>query len=318
MRPGFLLLLGVLALPLFAQQPALREKLEVRLIEVDAVVTDKEGNPVIGLGPDDFELYENRKRQTISNFSEYRETEETRASEAVSATTPARPEPRTIVFLIDTLQLRGNPRKSLFDSLRSLTARIMREGDRAHVLQWHDVGGISILAPQTTERTDIERALTTAETKVEGRVPEGPSIEEQAAWFRSLAETAGTPEAAAAAEAHIETSVRHGAEQDYAVMRRKTAAIQRILSSLTDSNRRTTFIYVSDNFPLIAGQRFFLGQRPADGSFAGQQPANSTQHMLEAIVRSANAHGIVFYALRPEIPNTVGQMGSMLEEQAVF
>ena len=59
------------------------------LVGIDAVVTDKSGNPVTGLGPDDFELFENRKRQTISNFSEYRETEVTRASEAPSATTPS-------------------------------------------------------------------------------------------------------------------------------------------------------------------------------------------------------------------------------------
>ena len=38
----------------------------------------------------------------------------------------------------------------------------------------------------------------------------------------------------------------------------------------------------------------------------------------EAIVRVANAHGIVFYAFRPEIPNSVGEIRSLLEEQAVF
>lgn len=83
----------------------------------------------------------------------------------------------------------------------------MREGDRAYVLQWHDMSGVTILAPQTTERTAVERALTAAETTIDGGVPDGPSIEEQTAWFRS---TAVTPEAAAAAAANIETSVRQG------------------------------------------------------------------------------------------------------------
>jgi hypothetical protein len=52
------ILLGLALLPasLAGQEPALSETVEVRLIEFDAVVTDRRGNPVPGLGPDDFEL----------------------------------------------------------------------------------------------------------------------------------------------------------------------------------------------------------------------------------------------------------------------
>ena len=308
------LLLLFLALPLSAQQPTLQERLEVRLIEVDVVVTDKDGRPVTGLGPDDFELFENRKRQTITNFSEYRDTEvsTTAATAAPSATTPARPEPRTIVFLIDTLQIRGDRRTSLFSNLRSLAQRIMREGDRGQVLQWHDMAGVRILAPPTANRAEIEGALNLAEKALEAPIPEGPSIADQAAWFRS---TVTTPDMAAAAEGNIETSIRQSAEQDLALMRRKTAAMQRILSSLTDPTRRTTFIYVSDNFPISAGKRFFVGRR-ASGAIP-DDPVYSTRAMLDSIIRVANAHGIVFYGLRPEIPWSGGSFGTIAEEQAI-
>src|SRR5438874_9570853 len=54
------------ALPSFAQtqqkpadQPPLVERLEVRVINIDVVVTDKKGNRIHGLTKDDFDIYEN-------------------------------------------------------------------------------------------------------------------------------------------------------------------------------------------------------------------------------------------------------------------
>jgi len=53
---------------LFAQQIA--ETIEVRVTNVDVVVTGRDGKPMRGLTRDDFELYENKKLQPITNFYE--------------------------------------------------------------------------------------------------------------------------------------------------------------------------------------------------------------------------------------------------------
>jgi VWFA-related protein len=66
-----------LALTLGAELPARQQrpsppvtfKVEVEYVEVDAVVTDKNGSVVHGLGRDDFEVYEDGKRQRIDLFS---------------------------------------------------------------------------------------------------------------------------------------------------------------------------------------------------------------------------------------------------------
>src|SRR6266849_894846 len=58
-----------LALPFDAQEK-LVESIEVHVVNVDVVVTDRAGNPVPGLKREDFELYENGKPQAISNFYE--------------------------------------------------------------------------------------------------------------------------------------------------------------------------------------------------------------------------------------------------------
>jgi hypothetical protein len=50
------------------------ETVEVRVTNVEAIVTDKAGKPVGGLTKEDFEVYENGVKQELSNFAEVRES----------------------------------------------------------------------------------------------------------------------------------------------------------------------------------------------------------------------------------------------------
>jgi VWFA-related protein len=61
------LLLGFAGL--HAQSPQSTFQAEVNLIEVDATVTDQQGNTVVGLTADDFELFDEGQPQTIAAFS---------------------------------------------------------------------------------------------------------------------------------------------------------------------------------------------------------------------------------------------------------
>ena len=44
-------------------------RVTTNLVQVDVVVTDKEGKQVTNLGPEDFEIFENKEKQKITNFS---------------------------------------------------------------------------------------------------------------------------------------------------------------------------------------------------------------------------------------------------------
>ena len=76
---GSLLFLVCLALTVLSQQPDPTPppaddkddsiKISTTLIQLDVTVTDKNGNVVTDLKPEDFEVYENGKKQEISNFS---------------------------------------------------------------------------------------------------------------------------------------------------------------------------------------------------------------------------------------------------------
>ncbi|HZM96197.1 MAG TPA: VWA domain-containing protein [Vicinamibacterales bacterium] len=51
------------------EQPPLTFRVEVNYVEVDALVTDAEGRPITNLTKDDFELFEDGKRQDVATFA---------------------------------------------------------------------------------------------------------------------------------------------------------------------------------------------------------------------------------------------------------
>ena len=61
---------AVLALPLAAQDDSslFFDTVDVHVVNVEVVVTDKDGKPAVGLARDDFEVYEDGKRVEVANF----------------------------------------------------------------------------------------------------------------------------------------------------------------------------------------------------------------------------------------------------------
>jgi VWFA-related protein len=80
------------------QTPPLTFKVEVEYVEVDAIVTDKQGNVVRDLTRDDFEVYEGGKRQRIDLFS-FIDVPVERAEKPVYAAAPIVPDVQTNVSL---------------------------------------------------------------------------------------------------------------------------------------------------------------------------------------------------------------------------
>ena len=302
MRP-LLVALFAAVLTLFLDAQQVSETVEVRLIEVDAVVIDRNGNPVSGLTAADFELFENGRAQTITNFAEYRESVDRLAPASPTAEVRvAPPAPRTIVLFIDSLAVRANARVKLFENLRTLVARTMREGDRAQVLTWHDRAGVTATTPLTSDRRAIEEAIRNAERGLTAEAT-GPTVEEYTRFFQQAAEMDRSTNAQAPS-ANVDASRRFAADQEMAIMRRKTAAMERIVSSLAQPTGKSVFVYVSEVFPMVAGKRA-LGRRLAADTI-DNRGGYVTLPLLEKVIAAANASGVSFYGLRAEHPRTEG------------
>src|SRR5438132_14139977 len=107
MRRFVLVAATILCTHAAAQVPRLNQKIEISIVNVDVFVTDKAGQRVHGLTKDDFEIFEDGKLQTITNFTEYAGVSvgaaapgHTEAAEAAAAT-----QKRTIILFVDRFSL---------------------------------------------------------------------------------------------------------------------------------------------------------------------------------------------------------------------
>jgi VWFA-related protein len=113
------------------------EEIEVRVIDIDVVVTDRQGNPRMDLTRDDFELYEDGKRVDIAYFSRIVDGRlmdmPPMESTTTAAGTPAPALPRTpltwVVF-IDHTYLPPARRNQAMRQLQTFLQRAITAGDR--------------------------------------------------------------------------------------------------------------------------------------------------------------------------------------------
>src|SRR5687768_13610016 len=124
----------------FAQQqpapPQFAEEIEVRVIDVDVAVTDRQGNPLTSLTRDDFELYEDGKRVDIAYFSRIVDgrladlPSPAAAQQGQSVTTPAPRTPLTWIVYIDQTNLVPQRRNQAMRQLQTFLGKSIVNGDR--------------------------------------------------------------------------------------------------------------------------------------------------------------------------------------------
>jgi len=137
------------------------ETIDVRVINVDVTVTSK-GGPVRGLTRNDFEVFEDGHRQSITNFYA---TEETRAladkaDSAAAAPAAEQPDPRfrrKVLVLVDNNHTTRHNRDL---ALRELEAMI---NDRFHGDYDWSIGvigrGVKLVLPLSSDKAAIHEAL---------------------------------------------------------------------------------------------------------------------------------------------------------------
>ncbi|MFN0108278.1 MAG: VWA domain-containing protein [Blastocatellia bacterium] len=149
-------------------QDALR--IETELVQIDLVVTDKQGNPVSGLKREDFELFDDGKKQTLTHFAVGTSKQPARwitaekkqpanSSKPVEAKTDAANETagRFIVLAVDDYHL--SPANLIYvkRTLSKFVAEQMVAGDQIAVVTTS--GNVGLFQQFTNEREVLERAI---------------------------------------------------------------------------------------------------------------------------------------------------------------
>ncbi|HEX9940373.1 MAG TPA: VWA domain-containing protein [Thermoanaerobaculia bacterium] len=180
-RSGWLAAMALLAafLPAAAQPPRAEpqppvfgEQIEVRVVNVEVVVTDRQGNRVAGLRPGDFRLKVDGKTAPIEYFNEVRGGQaialgagepESAAIKGLPSLAPGSPVGTSYLVFVDDFFAIG-PRRN--EALRALKGQLSRLGpeDRMAIVAY-DGGRVEML----TSWTNSERQLGAAIEQAIGR-----------------------------------------------------------------------------------------------------------------------------------------------------
>jgi VWFA-related protein len=155
-------------------------KISTSLIQMDVVVTDKKGNPVTDLKPEDFEVFENGKKQDITNFSFIAVDSKPAPKETVKSpktTKNSIPIPptklkteqvrRTYALVVDDLGLNFANVFWVQQSLKKFVNEQMQPGDLVAIVRTGS--GIGALQSFTSDKRQLLAAINKIKWNFRGR-----------------------------------------------------------------------------------------------------------------------------------------------------
>ena len=304
----------VLAVSAPAQQPPqpapastfFSETIEVRVINVEAVVTDRKGQPVTGLTKDDFEIYENGQKQEITNFNEIRMPVGGAAAVATaapaSAEIPAEQRSRKVILFIDNGTLRPFNRNRILPAMKTFIHKTLRPSDQVMIAVWS--GGLDIRLPFTNDFAAADKLLDQiakqsglgAQFDVERRMME-QQLTDAPKDYAMRGEKPPLDVGLAIVRTYATKQVH---EQHQAV-----EAFKALLASVRGLEGRKAAVYVTERLDENPGKAAFdfldqIKNQYLGGDFAnmqGEEQQFIDRELVPSITRIANSSGVTLYPM---------------------
>lgn len=279
------------------------EVLQVNIVNLEVYVRDKDGNPVHGLGPEDFRVYEDGDPMEITNFYAVEDGRPVRsigddapADEAAAEGTarpgidlPRLPEDQQLhlIIYVDNFNLRPASRNRTLARLRGFLRSKIRPGDRMMVVS-HD-RTLHLRQAFTSDMDLISDALD----ELEGL--SGHLVDRDAQRRQVLEQIEEVDDALLAMN-----RVRSYADSVSNEFGFSIRALQEQIRLLSGLPGRKALLYVSDGLPSVVGEDLFLAveefYRDARGARL-EAMVYDLSPQYRQMVSQANAAGVTFYAL---------------------
>jgi VWFA-related protein len=304
----FALTLDAAPQPQKPKLPILGETIDVSIVNVDVVVTDKNGNRVRGLRRDDFEILENRKNQAISNFAEFSSAASVDGA-AVTADVPQNVEAaprqrRTVVLFIEEMKLIDFEAKRMIESLRELLAKTIEPGDAVSIVLWGRATDMHMA--YTDRHQEIDKHLDKVLHHTTGQTydPTRNLREDVAAtreWEAELtrrAEAVGLKTVVLDPVTAGETAANLQATQAMTEMKRRVAAINATINSMAGRDGKKILILATRRLGDVAGGEFFF-TAGTDILQPETRQRYGTTDLIKTIVDNANSSRVTIYPIYP-------------------
>lgn len=269
--------------------PTFTEEVEVRVMDVDVVVTGRDGRPVTDLKREDFTIRIDGKPVPIDYFARVDDGTihapdlATASPDQVLAAYRRGEEayvPRHFLMYVDVGHLAPNSRKRGLEALRDLVTR-MGPDDRGRIVLFDR------RPKELTEWTSSKESLFAALTRVE---KSGTGMSRLLTERQTLRDVDATSR-----RGTREFLVRNYAEQERAEIRQMLQDVDAELATLAPLAGKKAFLFVSGGFdfqPGYAMANYALGS----ASVLTLDVRNVSQE-LDAIARRANASEVTFYTV---------------------
>jgi VWFA-related protein len=301
-RAGFAFLL-FLAVAARAQAPpqdsSFSATVDVRLAEVEVLVTDRDGRPVTGLTREDFRVLEDGLPAEVTNLS------------------PVSGQPVALAVFLDDTNLAGPVRAATLDGLARFFAGNLKPGDRVLLVRWD--GALEVREPSG----DVA-ALGGTLRQIASEIPHNVLAQERAAILREILQARpldderGSGLAISQASAVV-AELRAYAETGAANTRATLAALQQTLTLLGTLPERKALLYVGGGLPQRPGADLFdawnarFGQlRQSLGVSPFEASRGDASRQVQETADQANAAGIAIHALAATERGPIGTTGGPL------
>ena len=284
-----------------SELPRLVETVDVRVINIDVVVTDRKGKHVPNLTADDFELFENGRPVKITNFYPVARTKAPAAVTGVPGSKPAAqpaeevPQQlkRKIVFFVDNLSLAPFNRNRVFKSMKEFAREVMQPGDEAMVATWNR--SMKVRVPFTSDPIQIQQALDA----IAGESALGLQVLSERRSAESQVRDAQDYYQAIAAARSYAQSIDHD-------LRQTVGALNGLMTTLAGVEGKKVLVLTSEGFPLQPGKElfYFIDEVKNEKQNWGGQSSTLLEGMsfnavstIQSVAKTANANGITLYTL---------------------
>ena len=285
------------------EQPKLVETMDVRIINVDVVVTDKKGNIVPGLTKDDFEIFENNVPKPITNFYEVAGD---RARNAVVDEIAPEPSPsqqpvrkdevpenmkRRIIIYIDNLSLNPFNRNKVFAQMKEFVKTTMRPGDETMVATFNR--SMKVRVPFTRDVTQVNQMLDS----ILGESAMGVAAKSERKQTEDRIRESDNYETALSAARTYAQSVEHD-------LRQSVSSINALITTLAGVEGKKIMLLTSEGFPMQPGREAFYYLEEASREKGWQSGATllegmsfNSSNLIQSVAKTANANGITMYTI---------------------
>lgn len=274
-------------------------KITTTLIQIDATVTDKKGNTVQGLKPEDFEVYENGKKQNITNFSfigigPENQPAQTGGSSSKSTDKSLIPLPsfklrpeqvrRTYAVIVDDLGLSFASSAGVKDALKKFVNEQMQEGDLVAILRVG--GGLGALQSFTSDKRQLLAAISKIRWNSSGRVGINSYDAVKPTPFEEFAKLKGKNTQSPEIEKDKAMIQEIEGDRQDNIATGTFGALRAIITGMSELPGRKSIMLFSEGFEMNT----YSG---------GMAQTNRIIEQMRSITESATRASIVFYTFDP-------------------